>query len=92
MLCMDPLALAVHGGLDAVLQCQQRIIRRDQALAAGIAEPTLESPVSRGLWRRLLPRVYSVGADIADPAVRTRAGWLWAGEDLWCWATAPPGG
>ena len=81
MLGMDPLALAVHGGLDAVLQCQQRIIRRDQALAAGIAEPTLESPVSRGLWRRLLPRVYSVGADIADPAVRTRAGWLWAGED-----------
>jgi len=81
MLGMDPLALALHGGLDAVLHCQQGVIRRDQALAAGIAEGTLESLVSRGRWQRVLPRVYSVGADIADPAVRTRAGWLWAGED-----------
>lgn len=76
---MDPLGLALYGGLDAVLQCQRQIIRRDQALTAGIATSTLDSLVSRGRWTRLLPRVYSVGADSSDPAVRIRAGWLWAG-------------
>jgi len=78
---MDPLALALYGGLDAVLHCQCRVIRRDQALAAGIATSTLESLVTRGRWQKILPRVYSVSADLADSAVRIRAGWLWAGDD-----------
>ena len=61
---MDPCALALLGGLDAVLHCQRRVIRRDQAFAAGIVPSTLESLVARGRWRKLLPRVYSVGADV----------------------------
>lgn len=78
---MKPASLALHGGLDAVLLCQQRVIRRDQALVAGIAESTVNSLVARGSWKRILPRVYSVGADVDDPLVRVRAGWLWAGDD-----------
>ncbi|HEY4991009.1 MAG TPA: DUF559 domain-containing protein [Nakamurella sp.] len=78
---MEPQALALYGGLDAVLQCQQGVIRRDQALAAGLAESTIESFVSRRHWIRILPRTYSVGADLDNPVVRTRAGWLWAGAD-----------
>ena len=78
---MGPLALALYGGLDAVLQCQNQVIRRDQALTAGIATATLDSLIARGRWTKMLPRVYSVGADLTDPAVRIRAGWLWAGEN-----------
>lgn len=75
------LALALHGGFDAVLSCQQGLIRRDQALAAGFAEATVDSLVARRRWKRVLPRTYVVGADPTDPEVRIRAGWLWAGED-----------
>ena len=75
-----PVALALIGGLDAVLHCQQGIIRRDQALAAGVAESSIDSLVARGRWSKVLPRTYSVGADLNDPIVRIRAGWLWAGR------------
>lgn len=78
---MQPVALALIGGLDAVLHCQQGIIRRDQALAAGVAESSIDSLVARGRWSKVLPRTYSVGADLNNPIVRIRAGWLWAGED-----------
>jgi very-short-patch-repair endonuclease len=67
--------------LDSVLLCQLQVIRRDQALAAGISMAKLDSLVARGRWRKMLPRVYSVGADCAATAVRIRAGWLWAGDD-----------
>src|SRR6478609_1860030 len=77
---MQPLALALHGGFDAVLSCQQGLNRRDQALAAGFAEATVDSLVARGRWTRILPRTYAVRADPTDPKVRIRAGWLWAGE------------
>ena len=78
---MQPVALALIGGFDAVLHCQQGLIRRDQALAAGFAQSTIESLVARGRWARVLPRTYSISSDLDDPAVRIRAGWLWAGED-----------
>ena len=81
MKVVNPLSLALIGGFDAVLQCQNGLIRRDQALAAGFAEATIESLVRRGTWPRVLPRVYSVSGELTDPRVRIRAGWLWAGED-----------
>lgn len=77
---MDPLTLATHG-LATVLHCQDGVIRRDQALAAGITEPQLAGLLRRGRWERLLPRVFGVGVDSLDPRVRIRAAWLWAGED-----------
>jgi hypothetical protein len=78
---MDPVGLALHGGLDAVLLCQNGVIRRDQALGAGIALSTLESLVARGHWSRVFPRVYAVDADLDNPRVLIRAAWLWAGDD-----------
>jgi len=57
-----------------VLTCQQGLIRRDQALAAGFAEATVDSLVARGRWTRILPRTYAVRADPIDPQVRIRAG------------------
>lgn len=35
----------------------------------------------RGRWERVLPRVFAVGVDPLDAAVRVRSAWLWAGED-----------
>jgi tetrahydromethanopterin S-methyltransferase subunit F len=45
---MHPVSLALIAGLDAVVQCRNQMIRRNQALAAGVAEATIESLVSRG--------------------------------------------
>jgi len=78
---MDPLTLACTYGLEATLRCQDRLIRRDQALAVGITEPTLAGLLRRGRWERVLPRVFAVGVDVMHPSVRVRAAWLWAGED-----------
>ena len=78
---MDPLTLARTYGLKATLQCQDRLIRRDQALAVGITEPMLAGLLRRGRWERVLPRVFAVGVDVLHPSVRVRSAWLWAGED-----------
>lgn len=64
-----------------VLRRQNGVIRRDQAITSGVSEAALAGKVRRGRWERVLPRVFAVGVDPLDPAVRVRAAWLWAGED-----------
>lgn len=78
---MEGALLALHAGFDAVLRLQDGIIRRDQAMAAGVAESTLDSRVRRGSWIKVLPRVYAVDVDPAAAARRIRATSLWAGDD-----------
>lgn len=78
---MDGAVLALHAGLDAVLALQDGIIRRDQAMAAGLSGSTVASKVYRKRWVRVLPRVYAVGVDPSAPTSRVRAAALWAGED-----------
>ncbi len=73
--------LALHAGLDAVLRLQDGIIRRDQAMAAGLSGSTVASKVYRRHWVRVLPRVYAVDVDPASPTARVRAAALWAGDD-----------
>jgi hypothetical protein len=68
---MEGALLALHAGLDAVLHLQDGIIRRDQAMAAGLTEPTVDSRVRRGRWIRVLPRVYTVDVDPARPTSRS---------------------
>lgn len=77
---MDGALLALQAGLDAVLRLQDGIIRRDQALAAGLAAPTLSNRVRRKAWIRVLPGVYAVGVDATTPCPRIRATALWAGD------------
>jgi very-short-patch-repair endonuclease len=67
--------------LAEVLRQQNGVIRRDQAIAAGVTETALAGRVRRGNWERVLPRVFVVGVDPLDPVVRVRSAWLWAGED-----------
>src|SRR6478735_11817041 len=77
---MDPVAFARFLGLDAILHGQQGVIRRDQALAAGVASTRIDDLVRRGVWVRILPRVFAVDVDSRHPRVRIRATWLWAGD------------
>jgi very-short-patch-repair endonuclease len=77
---MDPVPFARFLGLEAILRGQQGVIRRDQALAAGMRSTRIDDLVRRGIWVRLLPRVFVVGVDPAHPRVRIRATWLWAGD------------
>ena len=78
---MDPVKVARTFGLDHVLAVQDGLIRRDQALAAGVTVKTVERRVTGGTWQRILPGVYAVGVAGENPRLRVRAGWLWAGED-----------
>jgi hypothetical protein len=77
---MDPVAFARFLGLAAILRGQQGVIRRDQALAAGVASTRIDDLVRRGGWNRILPRVFAVDVDSQHPRVRIRATWLWAGD------------
>ncbi len=98
--CMQPVAFARVIGLEAILRGQQGVIRRDQALAAGVSRARIDDLVRRRKWTGLLPRVYGVGTNPADPGVRLRAAWLWAGDTsavagsaaAWWWrlTTTPP--
>lgn len=78
---MDGALLALHAGMDTVLRLQDGIIRRDQAMAAGLPESTLSSRVRRRSWIRVLPGVYAVDVDPTTPTARIRATALWAGDD-----------
>ena len=77
---VDSVAFARFLGLDALLRAQNGAIRRDQALATGMARTRLDDLVRRRRWIGVLPRVYAVGVPPADPRVRVRACWLWAGD------------
>lgn len=77
---MQPEAFARSIGLEAILRGQQGVIRRDQAMAAGLTRARIDDLVRRRKWFRLLPGVYGVTANRSDPVVRLRATWLWAGD------------
>ena len=77
---MQPVEFARMLGLGDILVGQNGVIRRDQAVAAGLNRSRIDDLVRRGRWQRLLPTVYAAGADPQDPRVRIRATWLWAGD------------
>lgn len=95
MQCTGPMDLAAFArvlGLEATLREQNGVIRRDQALAAGLTRHRIDNMVKQGRWTRVLPQVYasddafgSVPATAAPPLsrlhprARVRAVWLWAG-------------
>ena len=78
---VDCVTLALVADLESVLRIQDGVIRRDQALAAGLSESAVNGLVNRKCWVRLLPRVYSATTGDVGIRARIRATWLWAGED-----------
>jgi very-short-patch-repair endonuclease len=78
---MDSLVMARTLGFDAMLQVQDGLIRRDQALAVGHSRARIDGALRAGRWQLVLPRVYAVGGGPLRPAQRLRAVWLWAGDD-----------
>jgi very-short-patch-repair endonuclease len=78
---MDLQTLARRYGLEAVLEFQDRLIRRDQAIAAGLAPVRVDDLLRRTRWTRVLPAVYLAGAQPLQLDQRIRAGWLWGGAD-----------
>jgi hypothetical protein len=98
---VDPVNYARVLGLEGILRGQNGVIRRDQALAAGLAPSRVDDLLRRRRWVRVLPRVYAVDVDPASPRVRIRSTWLWAGDSAviagqaaaWWWgleSTPPP--
>jgi len=67
-------------GLENILRGQNGVIRRDQALAAGVTSSRVDDLLRRGRWVRVLPRVFAVDVDPASPRVKIRSTWLWAGN------------
>src|SRR5664279_3714027 len=74
------MAFARMMGLDETLKEQGGVIRRDQAIVAGVRPTRIDDLIRRGRWLRVLPRVYGVAVDPSDPVSRIRACWLWAGD------------
>lgn len=77
---MDPVAFARFLGLDAILEGQDGVVRRDQAVAAGVDRATIDNSIRRGRWIRLFPRVYLTTRKAPTTRARIRACWLWAGD------------
>lgn len=73
--------------LAELLERQDRLILRAQAVAAGFTRAAIDGHLRRERWRRVLPNVYlteSIStAQLPDlpPRQRIRAVWMWAGED-----------
>src|SRR4029077_18648876 len=98
---MNSIALARVLGLDKILDEQNGVIRRDQAIAAGLTQNRIGDLGRRGRWVKGLPRVFAVGVSASHPRVRIRATWLWAGDSsavagaaaAWWWGlpSAAPG-
>jgi len=76
---MDLVRIAGDLGLDALLDDQNGVLRRDQALAAGVGRSRVDDLVRRRRWDRILPNVYVVGGAAPSAAQRVRAAWLWGG-------------
>ena len=94
---MDPVSYARVLGLENILRGQNGVIRRDQALAAGLTSSRVDDLLRRGRWVRVLPRVFAVDVDPASPRVKIRSTWLWAGNSAaisgsaaaWWWGLVP---
>ena len=67
--------------VDHLLDLQDGLIRRDQAISAGMTRDQIGNELRRRRWVRVLPRVYAVGVDPRASRTRIRAAWLWAGPD-----------
>lgn len=78
---MDPVQFARIIGLDAILTGQNGVIRRDQALAAGVTRARIDDLVRRKQWVRVFPRVFQTTSGPLSQRARVRACWLWAGDD-----------
>jgi len=78
---MDPVPFARVLGIDAILKGQNGVIRRDQALAAGLTRARVDDLVRRAQWVRLFPRVFLTTAGPVGARARVRACWLWAGDN-----------
>ncbi len=97
---MDPVAFARLLGVDAIVSGQHGVIRRDQALAAGLSRARIDDLVRRRVWRRVHPCVFHVGTAPMTTSARVHAAWLWAGDTAavagraaaWWWGLAPPPG
>ena len=66
----------------ALLRFQDRLIRRDQALAAGLTRTAIDGHLRHGRWRRLLPSVYETDLSVTDQEILRsrqfiRAAWMW---------------
>src|SRR4051812_9322346 len=94
---MEPVPFARALGLERILARQDGVIRRDQAVAAGLSHDRIGDLVRRGRWVRLLPRVFGVGTYREHPRAWIRAVWLWAGDSAaiagaaaaWWWDLTP---
>jgi len=78
---MDLQQRAERFGLESVLDSQDGLIRRDQAIAAGLAPTRVDDLLRRSRWTRVLPGIYLAGAGAMQLDQRIRAGWLWGGAD-----------
>ncbi len=84
---MDMVALARRLSILELLRFQDGLIRRDQALAAGLKRTVVDGHLRRARWQRVLPTVYWTEASATDHATGLsgrqliRAAWMWAGDD-----------
>lgn len=81
------IALAKRLSLVELLRFQDQLLRRDQAIVAGLCRTTIEGHLRQGRWQRIRPAVYLTepAGSHADPSLgvrqRIRAVWMWAGDD-----------
>lgn len=79
--------LAKRLPLPDLLDRQDRLIRRDQAIATGLTRTAIDGHLRRGRWSRVLPTVYltePAGAGIETAKLHRRlirAAWMWAGDN-----------
>ncbi|HEV8558114.1 MAG TPA: type IV toxin-antitoxin system AbiEi family antitoxin domain-containing protein [Actinophytocola sp.] len=65
--------------IEGVLRRQAGVVSRAQALTEGMSSATISRRLARGLWVRLLPRVYLAAGHALTAEARLRASYLWAG-------------
>lgn len=62
-------------------RCQDGLITRSQAIAAGVSGTRIDGHLRTGRWVRVLPEVYSIDRTPIEPIPFIRAVWLWAGPN-----------
>lgn len=79
--------LAMRLPLAELLRRQDQLVRREQALAAGLNRTVVDGHLRQGRWCRVLPSVYLTEHEAtgAEPRLllrrRIRATWMWAGDN-----------